>query len=253
MPGILPIHLFTDFGTCGPYVGLLHGALRKAGFSGEIIDLQHDAPAFDPVAAGYLLEAMLPHLVQPGLVVAVVDPGVGGARQGLVVSLPGHRLVGPDNGLFAPLFPLAESIARIAWQPPGVSATFHGRDWFAPVGARLANGDELPLKTLSAADCVGNEHGAGERSVIYCDAFGNAMTGIRAAVLPEDVTVCVCGRVIARARTFSDVPPGELLWFENSLGLLELAVNQGSAVQSLGLRVGDAVTLVAANRTGGRG
>ena len=242
------IHLFTDYGTRGPYVGLLHLALRKAGFGGEIIDLQHDAPAFAPEAAGYLLQALLPHLAQPGLVVAVVDPGVGAARHGLVVTLPGQRLVGPDNGLFVPVFPAAERIQRIAWQPPGMSATFHGRDWFAPVGARLANGDQVLLETVSPADCVGNTQGLDGRSVIYSDAFGNAMTGIRAAGLRQEDSVQVGEWVLRRARTFSDVPRGEPFWYENSLGLVELAVNQGSAVERLGLRIGDPVVLVGADQ-----
>jgi len=253
MPDSSTIYLFTDYGTRGPYVGLLHAALRKAGFSGVINDLQHDAPAFSPVAAGYLLEALLPHLVQPSVVVAVVDPGVGSERQGLVVTLPGQRLVGPDNGLFAPVFPVAERIERIAWCPPRMSATFHGRDWFAPVSARLANGEQIPTEVLSAAGCVRQANGAGERSVIYCDAFGNAMTGIHAAGLGRDVRVQVGERLLRRARAFSDVATGEPFWYENSLGLLELAVNQGSAVERLGLRIGEPVSLVSADPIGGPG
>jgi S-adenosylmethionine hydrolase len=252
MPGALPIHLFTDYGPGGPYVGLLHAALRKAGFNGAIIDLQHDAPTFAPVAAGYLLEALLPHLAQPGVVVAVVDPGVGGERQGLVVNLPGQRLVGPDNGLFAPLLPMAVSIARIAGQPPGMSATFHGRDWFAPVGARLAEGGQVPLVPLRPADCVGNDNPASRRSIIYCDGFGNAMTGVRAAGIRGDVVVSISGQSVRRARTFGDVPRGEPFWYANSLGLVELAVNQGSAMERLGVCIGDPVSVAAAERGGGR-
>lgn len=238
------IFLYTDYGSRGPYVGLVHAALRRAGYHGDIVDLQHDAPAFNPQAAGALLAAQLRYLPQDVVLIAVIDPGVGGDRGGLVVKLPGMRLVGPDNGLLAPLLDKAGYIGRIDWQPESMSASFHGRDWFAPVGARLANDEVVELTRVSPQECVGYGTGTAIHRVIYRDAFGNAMTGIEAAEMEGKRLIRTGSTVLGRARTFGDVPRGEAFWYCNSLGLVEVAVNQGSAVAKLRLQIGDPVVVI---------
>lgn len=236
-----PICLFTDYGLEGPYVGLVHAAIHAVDAGLRVVDVQHDAPRWQPGPGGRLLHALLPWLPADAVVVAVVDPGVGGARDGLIVSFDGRTLVGPDNGLFEPMFAEAGLIQRIDWQPPGMSASFHGRDWFAPVAARIAIGQTVAATALKAGACV--RLGLDATRVIYIDGFGNLMTGIRSAQVGATASVVVAGRPLPRRRTFGGVPPGELLCYENSLGLLEIAVNQGSAAQRLGLGVGDQVTL----------
>jgi len=245
MSHTLPVYLFTDYGLHGPYVGLLRAAIRRTGCRSEIIDLQHDAPAFRPYSAGVLLAAQLAYLPRESVVLAVVDPGVGGERDGLVLHLSGICLVGPDNGLFAPLLDRADSVARIDWLPPDISASFHGRDWFAPVAAAEATGQPLRQTEVSPRDCVGYGAGKEIQRIIYCDKFGNAMTGIHAAGLGAARLLRVGPHQLNRARTFGRVPEGEAFWYCNSLGLVEVAINQGNAMERLKLKVGDPVVVLA--------
>ena len=114
-----PIYLFTDFGYEGPYVGLMHAAVARQAPGSCVVDLQHDAPAFRPSEAGRLLAAQLPYLPSTSVVVAVVDPGVGTDRRGLVVETKGAVLVGPDNGLLSPMLSDAVRVSRLG---PGSSS-----------------------------------------------------------------------------------------------------------------------------------
>ncbi len=233
--------LFTDYGLGGPWVGLLHAAIRRDLPQAAIVDLQHDLPPFRPRGAGLLLAAQAAWLPPAALVVAVVDPGVGSERRGLVVHWRGHRFIGPDNGLFAPLLHEAERIEAIDWQPEGIPATFHGRDWFAPVAARLARGEVVAAHPVTTDSCVGHDWPPDLDEVIYVDRFGNLITGRRGVTLPTDGEVRVGPHRLRWARTFSERPPGVPFWHVNALGLLELSVNQGSAAELLGLKVGDPV------------
>jgi S-adenosylmethionine hydrolase len=236
-----PLVLFTDYGWNGPYVGLLHAAIRRELPEARIIDLQHDLPPFRPRGAGILLAAQLRWLPPGSVVVAVVDPGVGTARRGLVVDYRGYTLIGPDNGLFAPLLTGAGRVRTIGWRPAGISSTFHGRDWFAPAAARAAQGRHLETAEIPAAQCVGFDWPASLYEIVYSDTFGNLMTGVPGEPVPSDRVLSLHAQEIAYARTFGEVPPGTLFWHVNSLGLLELAVNQGSAAALLGLAPGDRV------------
>ncbi len=247
------IVLYTDFGWQGPYVGQMKLALYKAGIGDRpIVDLMHDAPAFDPRAAGLLLAALVTELPPACVVLAVVDPGVGGPRRGLVVEADGRWFVGPDNGLFEPLSAAAGEPRWwvIDWRPASLSATFHGRDLFAPVAARLARGEPPPGTPVAASwpagDVAGDAAGdaAGAERVIYIDAYGNAMTGIDAAAVPLGARIEAGGRSLQAARTFSEVPEGGAFWYHNSIGLLEIAVNRGSAARVLGLSLGSPVRLM---------
>jgi hypothetical protein len=176
----------------------------------------------------------------------VVDPGVGSNRGALVARAGGRWFVGPDNGLLAIAVqrdPQAE-VWTIDWRPEALSASFHGRDLFAPVAGALARGDAVPGEAVASAGIVGAGAPPDVAQIVYIDGYGNAMTGLRAATLPADAELLAGDRRLVRGRTFSDVPPGEGLWYENSSGLAEIAVNQGRADRTLGLAPGAAVTVL---------
>lgn len=239
------ILLLTDFGLSGPYVGQVHLVLRRLAPEIPVIDLQHDLPAFRPDLAAPLVAAHL-EWAQPGdVLVAVVDPGVGTARAALALELDGIWCVGPDNGLFELALRRAGTITgyTIAWQPRRLSASFHGRDLFAPVAARLARGDRSAL--VPGVPTRWPDRPDDPPAIIYIDAYGNAWTGLRAARLAATSRLEIAGRTLARARTFGEVPQGAAFWYENSSGLAEIAVHGGSAAALLGLRLGDPVRVVA--------
>lgn len=241
------ILLLTDFGAAGPYVGQLHLVLRRLAPEIALVHLQHDLPAFRPDLASYLLAAHL-ELAQPGdVLLAVVDPGVGTDRAPLAVRLDGVWIVGPDNGLFEPALRRARSVEsfHIAWRPGRLSSSFHGRDLFAPVAARLARGERSDL--VAGAPTRFPDRPDELPAIIYLDGYGNAWTGLRAAALAPDARLCVAGRTLSRARTFADVPLRGLCWYENSSGLAEIAANGASAAALLGLAPGMAVTVVPAD------
>ncbi len=236
-----PLVLFTDYGLEGPWVGLLHAVIQQGRPGAQIIDLQHDLPPFRPRGAGILLAAQRRWLPRGATVVAVVDPGVGTARGGLLVECEGVRLIGPDNGLLAPFFAGARYIRCIDWMPGDIPATFHGRDWFVPAALRLLSGEALATTELSPSDCVGHDWPERLDEIIYIDRFGNLITGIPASSAPEGAQRRLAGHVLPYAHTFGEVSPGDAFWHRNSLGLIEIAVNQGSAAERFGLRVGDPV------------
>ncbi|HDP89882.1 MAG TPA: hypothetical protein ENN42_08000, partial [Thioalkalivibrio sp.] len=137
------LHLFTDFGLQGPYVGQLHAAILRAAPGTTVIDLLHDAPMFRPRAAAHLLAACAGESRSGDVFVCVVDPGVGTARRPLALRADGLWFVGPDNGLLEVVAARADATAwwQISWRPARLSASFHGRDLFGPVAARITAGD----------------------------------------------------------------------------------------------------------------
>lgn len=235
------IILFTDFGLSGPYVGQMKAVLHREAPGVPVVDLFHDVPAYDPMLAAYLLAAYVGEFPQGAVFLGVVDPGVGSeARLPAVVMADGRWFVGPDNGLFNMVARRAGKLCwwEITWRPKRLSATFHGRDLFAPVAARLATGKTPPGEECEAASRLDWKWPEELSRIVYIDRFGNAMTGTRALALAEDEVVEVNGRVIERARTFSEVPPGQPFWYENANGLAEIAVNKGRADELLGLEIG---------------
>lgn len=238
------IFLFTDFGSRASYVGQMHAVLARAAPGCPRIDLTHHAPAFDPRRAAYLLAAEL-WIAAPGdVVLAIVDPGVGTQRWPLALEADGVWLVGPDNGLLTQVAHRAAQARwwRIAWRPAHLSASFHGRDLFAPVAARLSQGDQGDL--VPAAPVVdGAAWPADLDEVIFVDDYGNAMTGRRAPTLHAGVTLVANGQRFRPARTFADDADRAGFWYANSLGLVELSLREGSAARRFDLAVGTAVTL----------
>jgi S-adenosyl-L-methionine hydrolase (adenosine-forming) len=241
------IALFTDFGLHGPYTGQMKAVLHQMAPGIPVIDLLADAPVGNPKASAYLLAAYAAWFPAGTVFLCVVDPGVGGTRPSIIVEADGRWYVGPGNGLFELVQRRAAAMRSwdIEWEPERLSASFHGRDLFAPVAAMLARGDEPPGRP--------RKDGAEDRraewpddlcEIVYLDHFGNAMTGLRAAMLPPNASLAAAGQVLERARTFSDLPRGAGFWYENSNGLAEIAVNQGRADRELGLSIGVPVEIV---------
>jgi S-adenosylmethionine hydrolase len=187
-------------------------------------------------------------VVPDSVIVGVVDPGVGSERVAVVVSADGRWYVGPDNGLFSVVAARAPSrtVWRITGPAAGVSASFHGRDVFAPMAAAIATG-RFPNDGVSAATDLEVSLGGDDLAeIVYIDHYGNAWTGLRAAGLPSARALLAAGREIPHARVFADVPAGTAFWYGNSSGLVEIAVNRASAAETLGLAIGQPVTWVPA-------
>ncbi|PWC74602.1 SAM-dependent chlorinase/fluorinase [Azospirillum sp. TSH64] len=239
------ILLFTDFGLSGPYTGQMKAVLAQQAPGVPVIDLFADAPAFDPQLSAYLLAAYAPAFPAGSVFLSVVDPGVGTDRRPVMVEADGRWFVGPDNGLFALIARRATSLNAwtIDWIPDRLSASFHGRDLFAPVAASLATGRAVARSPLDPAAIDRPDWPDELACIVYVDVYGNAMTGMRASTLPADAVLIAGGARIAPAHTFGAVGPGQPLWYENSNGLAEIAVNRGRAEDVLGLKVGDAVTM----------
>jgi len=241
----MPIVLFTDFGAGDLYLGQMKAVLGEHAPKVALLDALHQAPNFEVAPAAHLLAALAPRYPAGSVFVAVIDPGVGGERDAIVLEANGLVFVGPDNGLLSVLWQRATRRRgrRIVWRPKHLSDSFHGRDLFAPVAAALASkrlrrGWFAPMKAprilLDAGDLA---------EIVYVDHYGNAMTGIRAQAIARATCVRVAGRSLKYARTFSDAGAGKPFWYENSLGLVEIAANHASAAQQLSLRVGTPVVL----------
>ncbi|MGC2854043.1 SAM hydrolase/SAM-dependent halogenase family protein [Novispirillum sp. DQ9] len=247
------IVLFTDFGLEGPYLGQVRAVLHRAAPGVPVVDLFSDLPPFDPGAAAYLLPAYGGEPFPEGTVVlAVVDPGVGTDRAPLVAQAGGRWFVGPDNGVLSRVIaqdPEARAW-RVIWRPDRLSASFHGRDLFAPVAAALASGGRpgdgtppLLCEHIAPPTLVGADWPPDRAAVVYVDRYGNAMTGLRADALHPQAVLVAGGRRIRRAATFGQVPVGEVLWYANANGLVEIACNSASAAEVLGMRVGSPVAV----------
>jgi S-adenosyl-L-methionine hydrolase (adenosine-forming) len=240
------IALFTDFGLSGPYTGQMKAVLSEMAPAVAVVDLFADAPAGDPKASAYLLAAYATWFPEGTVFLCVVDPGVGGERPAIIVEADRRWYVGPGNGLIE----FVERRARktqsfdITWRPKSLSASFHGRDLFAPVAAMLARGDEPPGRPRADSADRRPDWPDDLAEIVYVDHYGNAMTGLRAAMLPPGAKLSTAGRVLERARTFGDRPPGAAFWYENSNGLAEIAVNQGRAADALSLSIGVKVEVV---------
>ena len=237
------IVLFTDFGL--PYTGQMRSALRTAGWQGDVISLFDDAPSFDPKASAYLLAAYTNDFPENAIFVCVVDPGVGSDRAPVAVKAGTQWFIGPDNGLFEVLLRRRETVAwRITWQPDHLSATFHGRDLFSPVAAKLALGIDpttlaepySPLRMEAWPDDLAE--------IIYIDEFGNAMTGLRAEGFSDDAEFEIAGRRLGRAKTFSNREPGQAFWYKNANGLVEISINLGRADQEVRLKPGNSLKIL---------
>ena len=239
------IVLFTDFGATGPYVGQVKAVLAREAPGKPAIDLLHEAPAMNARASAYLLAALAPSIKGDAVFVCVVDPGVGTARRALALKADGRWFVGPDNGLLDIVALRAQSAEwwEIQWRPPELSATFHGRDLFAPVAARLSRGEELP-GTRCDSPLAQRNWPVDLAEVVYLDPYGNAATGLRAKIVGPEVVLQANRRCFQPVTTFGDAPAGTAIWYENSSAHAELAISEGSAAGSCGLAIGTAVSVL---------
>jgi S-adenosylmethionine hydrolase len=232
----------TDFGPGGPYTGQLQAVLAREAPGVTVVSLFDDLPAGRVQSAAYLLPAYVDELPLDSIFLCVVDPGVGtDSREPMVMRADGRWFVGPDNGLLAIVARRARQVNywHIDWQPKRLSASFHGRDLFAPVAAMLARGEAVPGKEVLTSGTDTSSWPDELAEIIYIDPFGNCMTGIRAATLDDAGRVLLAdGQELPRSITFGDVATGEAFCYENANGLLEVAVNQGRAADELGLKVG---------------
>jgi S-adenosylmethionine hydrolase len=238
----MAIVLFTDFGAGDLYVGQVKAVLQRLAPGVPVIDLLHEAPAFNVRASAHLLAAMVGWFAEDSVFLTVVDPGVGGSRKPLVVKADDRWYVGPDNGLLSVIGARAArgDCWRIVWQPEQLSDSFHGRDLFAPVAATLALQGGLPKGWFDHAGELDVEFGGEDLpEIIYVDHYGNGHTGIRARGIPREALLAIGGRRLPFARVYSEVTEGGAFWYENSQGLVEIAVNCGDAAQSLNLKIGD--------------
>lgn len=238
------IALFTDFATEDPYVGQIHMVLAHEAPGVKVINLFHHVPDFHIQAASYLLPAYTRNLPKESICIAVIDPGVGGGRKPIAIKADGRWFVGPDNGLFLMLSrqsKLFESY-EIRWKPDNLSPSFHGRDLFAPVAGMIARGQAVAMESIVLFQP--KEPWPDDLAqVLYIDHYGNAVTGIRALSLSENAIILCNGNRLTRAERFGDVEVGEAFWYENANGMVELAVNQGSARSKLGIELAQTISI----------
>ena len=260
MPRCEWINFLTDYGHDDVYVGVCHGVLARTAPHARVIDVCHNVPAGSVKAGARLLAKAAPHL-PPGVFLAIVDPGVGTKRRAVAVQAGESVLVGPDNGL---LVPAADALGGVratftikSHEPPP-SATFHGRDVFAPAAAELALGaDPSKLGPVVPNDSlvrlpkprvkITPEAIMGEVALV--DSFGNLQTTIvgDASSMPVGARVMLMfggrRRVAYVGRTFSDVASGKLVLYVDSAGYLAVAANGGNAAQKLGVGPGTELTI----------
>jgi len=260
------ITLTTDFGLEDPFVGVMKGRILARFAAARIVDLTHAVPAQRPLEAGFWLSRCFAYFPAGTVHVAVVDPGVGTARAILCTVVAGHALLAPDNGLLGAVAAChgdAETV-DVASERLGslgvqrVSATFHGRDIFAPLAAELASGRCTPqslghrrtaplAERATAGQATGRSVRAGilTGSVVTVDHFGNLITDIEAQHLAplEAREVCIAGRTLSLRRTYAEGRPGELMALVNSFDVLEIAERDGSAALTLGVGRGATVTV----------
>lgn len=271
MRGDAPFIAFlSDYGLQDGFVGVCHGVIARRCPAARVIDVTHEIPPQDVLVGARTLRDSL-RFMPAGVHLAIVDPGVGAsgplARRAVALRTrhEGRWLVGPDNGLLAPAAAALGGVGEaldVGASPERLlptSATFHGRDLFAPVAAALADGaspesvgepiDPVDLKGL-LLPAAGTSGGALQAHVVDIDRFGNvALDGTAEqldsiGLLPaSNVAIAAHGRrgTAIRARTFADVPPGTMLLYLDSREMVALAVNEGSAAQALSLSHGDRV------------
>jgi len=245
----MPIITFlTDFGTADGYVAEMKGVLLTELPSAVIVDVAHDIPPHDLDAARLTIARYWRRFPRGTVHLAVVDPGVGSARAAIAVESEGRFLVGPDNGLLSPalLIPAARAVRLDI--PTQASATFHGRDVFAPAAARLAMGTDLTALGAEHPTPVIRRTPEPQRGptgelvgqVLTIDRFGNAVTNL---VGMRGASVVAEGRELPLKRTYSDLDPGQAGAIVGSTGLIEIVVREGRASDVLSLARGSRVWL----------
>jgi len=252
----MPVVTFlSDFGTGDGFVAAMKGVVLGIAPDARLVDVAHDIAPGDVEAGAWVLSQYW-NLYPPGTVhVAVIDPGVGGARRAIALAADERCVVAPDNGLVTYIVRAAArwkcvELAEPRFMRPAPSATFHGRDIFAPVAAHLACGVDFQrfgpvLDRPSLLDIQPPVKSAGEicGRIAHVDRFGNLITDIPADWVDESWRLTVAGQAVGGLRhTYSDVHRGELVAVIGSMGTLEIAAREASAAEALGVARGDPVT-----------
>jgi S-adenosylmethionine hydrolase len=257
------VSVTTDFGHKGPFIGTMKGMILKRFPAARIVDLTHETLVHWPAEAGFWIARSYRYFPRGTVHIAVVDPGVGTQREILALEHDGHAFLAPDNGLLGTLAqrPGArawrvdpERLARLGLDEP--SATFHGRDIFAPLAAELASGrmrpsDLGPRTNDVVPSWLEEPEISGGRIagvVVTLDHFGNLITNIEGTSLAgfRHAVVHAAGHELPLKRTYGDVRPGQYLALVNSFGVLEIARAEQSAAEGLGLGRGAPVTVTEA-------
>ena len=253
-----PIVLLTDFGLSDAFVGILKGVIHTIAPKAVTIDLGHQVPLGDIQGAAFLLKISYRFFPEKTIFLTVVDPGVGGERNPIAAQVDSYYCVGPDNGVFGYLFeesPPREVIllTEEKYFLQKISHTFHGRDIFAPTAAHVANGVALRKLGVPIENYVPLpfpkarvEESVSVGRIIYQDIFGNLVTsitqkdvqgwtGLKVHIGDEQITSFVY--------TYSQVPPGQLLFYFGSSGFLEVACRDSSAAEKLRVQRGERVVV----------
>ena len=246
------ITLLTDFGTADGYVGEMKGVLLARAPDAMLVDITHEIPAQDVEMARLTLARVWRRFPAGTVHLVVVDPGVGTDRAALAVKSDGRWLVGPDNGVLSPALLVTGAHAVTLAIPATASASFHGRDVFAPAAASLASGASLEsLGTAARQPSIRRtpepqriDDGVLAGVVISIDRFGNAITNL---VALRSGIVDVAGATLPLRRTYGDVPRGTAVAIVGSSGLIEVAVREGSAASVLNLTRGTPVVFRSAS------
>lgn len=245
------ITLISDFGAFYPAVmkAVIFGIAPLA----TIVDVTHDIPPQNVREGAFILRETVKYFPRGTTHIAVVDPTVGTSRLALVIEAGGHYLVGPDNGLLIPAARSLGDLEAMCIQASATSSTFHGRDIFAPVGARLSLGqlqnlEPAPAYTdLELQDARESEHTV-SGTVLYVDRFGNCVTNISGTFMLRrsgygSMYLLNGAATVLFVRTYGDVAYGRPLLTIGSFDLVEVSINQGDAAKELNLNSGDEVTL----------
>jgi S-adenosylmethionine hydrolase len=249
------VTLLTDFGTADGFVAAMKGVVLAIAPDAGLVDVAHDIAPGDIEAGAWVLSQYWNLFPQGTVHVAVIDPGVGGARRAIALAADDRFVVAPDNGLVTYVVRAAASwrcveVGEPHYMRPAPSATFHGRDIFAPVAAHLARGVGLErmgpvLDGPRMLDVQPAEKAEGEirGRIAHVDRFGNLITDIPADWVDEAWRFAVKGHAVGGLRrTYSDVDRGELVAVIGSMGTLEIAAREASAAEALGVARGDPVT-----------
>ena len=237
------IILYTDFSQLGPYVGQLKSVISQYNPDSKIIDLIHDAPMFDVKHSAYFLNSLTPYFSDESVFCCVVDPGVGGTRNNIVVKADNKYYIGPDNGLFEYIIRSASKLEyyTISWEPEVLSTTFHGRDIYAPIAAQIDSGFFEEIEKIAPKDVTRFNWPNDLYEIIYIDSFGNLMTGIRATSIDIESILHIKGEKVYFSKTYTTMPDGQVCWYVNSNGLIEIALNKDNAGLKYDIKIGEAV------------
>ena len=258
------IVLMTDFGLQDPYAGIMKGVIAGISPHTTVIDLTHGISAQNILHGALLLGSSAPYFPDGTIFTAVVDPGVGTARNAIALVTEKQVFIAPDNGLLSAVMTTENikecfAITNPSFMLAEKSATFHGRDVFSPAAAHLANGVK-PSRLGKAVDpdsCIRidlpenslcDSGSSWEGTVLYADVYGNLITSFTGDMITgkEDSAGIRTenGDILSVCRTYGDVAPGVALAYTGSSGFLEIAVRNGNASSMLGLEAGDRVTLL---------